>query len=1096
MRWDFYCLLCIFLVALSLELISAEKWSKLNFPDNINGVITSLDVRGDNIMVGTDMEGFFVSRDKGRTFSNMGDSLRGKRISEIVERRSHLYAVADNNIYRSDDGGLNWILIGLNEPTQEIIKCIFISENEEILVGTNQNLYSTENGGKSWEVLTTELKQVNCLAVTMNEKGLIFLSFSRGGERIDLYRTSDHGNNWEEKEKGIETLPQVSSFSLRGNNVYASIYYNVYLTGNDGEDWIKLPGGFQYPIDKVEVSRDEYLVARMGKRISVYDKEKGEWRQDDGEMDFKDTIRVSDTDDEDNVFIGTDKEIWMSLGDIKIFVDFYPGYNIIVKDMNDEWISNKLFYVIKNGYNVGSVTTDGTGRFRLFVNAGDTIKLEHYPGGTAAVKPGHNSCNGNTMYYEILDNGKFDGTGERSYFGLDGDLNPTIICDHTTIKMSLIVSVQWDAKRAYLDSLADWFKELSNYYYDVTDGQLFFHQIDIYDKGQKWNDCDVRVWADNMVWPNASVGGIFSSNADHHANMPRKWYGDSDPSRNGTARNDWLTTPNGNHWTTMGHELGHYMMGFYDEYVYVGSDGSGLPSGYNYGYMDYQYPNGGVWSTEMSNATRYPNNTYKITAQWVYNGGDCWTDFEGDYEKEYNGVFCPIIRPAERTNLGGLTYLPGPNINVGNNLIENIYDANNSAGDVNITVLDPNMTVLTRAKVDLYKPIGIVTLVMKEGQAADDGNFKVIGANVGDAIRVSHFLKIAPYFTYTYTYDVTAVTSATKSQDQIQQDEYIPIILQQVNGTFNQVNTWEFDNFGNLNFKSYVNKEFSQDAKLEVTTGQDILEKKDMVFNKGKLEYNCYLDETMKPEGVLSIDASDDSQMPFYIPMSYNVSSFSPIISGPDGDVNLYLDQRNSQITKFGILTSGSQTSRKGLDDDAEQSGNVHSISTHPYPVSTEIPSILQIGYSPDELKNKSQSLLRIFKWDVSSLIWKKLGGMVDSLHHYVRVPITETGTFAVFTSNNPEAVDEGSLYYNIQISPNPCNDYTNLSITNMKDEIATITLIDLYGNEISVLSESNYLPAGMNKLEINTSALASGTYFIRLRLGTNYQILKIAVVR
>ncbi|MBI5326618.1 MAG: T9SS type A sorting domain-containing protein [Ignavibacteriae bacterium] len=1096
MKILFYLFCLMTLATEGMNVYGGTKWSKLNFPDNIDGVITSLKVKGDNIFVGTDKSGMFLSNDKGRTFNIVGDSLKGKHISEIVKSKGDVYAVADNKLFRSDDGGVSWILIGMNLPEQEIINCIFISEEEEILVGTDQTLYSSRDGGLNWVNLSIELKTINCIAVTMNEQGFIFLSFSRGGERIDLYRTGDRGDNWEEAEKGIETLPMVSSFALRGNNVYASIYYNIYMTGNNGQDWIKIPGGFQWLIDKVEVSRDEYLLARFGNRLSVYDKEKGEWRQDDAEMNFKDTIRVSDTDDEDNVFIASEREIWMSLGDIKIFVDFYPGYNIIVEDINNNWISNKLFYVIKNGYNIGSVTTDGTGRFTLYVNAGDTIKLEHYPGGFAAVKPGHNTCNGNTMYYVILDNAKFDGTGGRSYFGLGTDMNPTIICDHTTIKMSLIVSVQWDAKRTYLDSLANWFKELSNYYYDVTDGQLFFHQIDIYDNRQKWNDCDVRIWTDNMVWPNASVGGIFSSNADHHANMPRKWFGDSDPSRNGTARNDWLTTPNGNHWTTIGHELGHYMMAFYDEYVYVNSDGSGLPSGYNYGYMDYQYPNGGVWATEMSNLSRYPGNTYEITAQWVYNANDCWADFESDYEKEYNGVFCPIIKPSERTISGGLNYLPGPNINVANNLIENIYDADNSAGDVNITVLDPNMTILTRAKVDLYKPMGMVTLVIKEGQAADDGNFKVIGANVGDAIRVSHFLKILPYFTYSYVYDVTAVTSAEKQQDQIQQEDYIPIILQQVNGTFNQVNTWEFDETGNLIYKAYVNKEFSQNAKLEIPSQQDILEKRDLNYNQGKYEYTCSLDETMRTDGVLSIEAYDDSQQPFYIPMSYNISGFSPILSGPGGDVNLYLDRSNSQIEKFAILSSGSQTSRKGLDEDAEQSGNVHSIATHRFAINDKIESILQIGYSPDELKNKSQSLLRIFKWDASSLIWKKLGGMVDSIRHFVRVPITETGTFAVFTSNDPDAVEDGSLNYKIQISPNPCVDMTNLSITVMKDEIFSIELINSLGNQICILSENTYLPVGNHKLEINTSSLSSGTYFIRLRFGTNYQIVKFVVVK
>ena len=572
----YFLVLFVLITTAYTNLSGAEKWSKLAVPPDPFGKIISLAVEGDNIFFGTDISGMFFSSDAGRTFKNIGENLPQSKIGHILVKQGNYYAVVDDNLYRSDDVGVNWILIGMFKEKGEKITCFYISENVELLVGTDKALYSSRDGGANWEVLTIELKTVNCFAVTVNEKGFIFLSFSRGGERIDLYRTSDRGDTWEESENGIEGLPEVSSFAQSGNNIYASIYNSVYLTGNNGTNWIRIPSEFQYPIRKLEISKDEYLIARFDDFISIYDKEKNEWLIDDEEMRFKDTVKASDRDDNDNLYIATDKEIFRSLGDILIFVDFYPTYFITLHDINNNPISNKLFYIIRNGYNIGSVTTNSLGKFNLSTSNGDSLKVEHYPGGFAAVKPGHNTNNGNTMYYLILDNAKFDANGNMSYFRLDGNLNPTIIVDHTTIKMSLIVSLGWEAKRSYMDSVAQWFRQLSNYYYDVTDGQLFFHQIDIYDNMQKWNECDVRVWADNMVWPNASVGGIFSSNSDHHANMPRKWYGNSDPTRNGTARNDWLTSGNGNHWTTIGHELGHYMMAFYDEYVYVNSDGSGL----------------------------------------------------------------------------------------------------------------------------------------------------------------------------------------------------------------------------------------------------------------------------------------------------------------------------------------------------------------------------------------------------------------------------------------------------------------------------------------------------------------------------------------
>src|SRR3989339_167858 len=766
-------------------------------------------------------------------------------------------------------------------------------------------------------------------------------------------------------------------------------------------------------------------------------------------------------------------------------------YSITLLDINNNPIAEKLFYLYLNGCKIDSVTTDAAGKFSLSAYAEDTIKVEHFPTYRTAVKPGHDSCAGDTMSYIVLDNGKFDGIGNLSFFELGADMNPTLIVDHTTIKFNLIISLEWDAKREYIDSLASWLKELSNYYYDVSDGQLCFHQIDIYDNSQKWDECDIRVFADNMVWPAANVNGIIFNHSESNVRLPRKWYGNSDNTRYFTAQNDWLTKLNDFHWTTIGHELGHYMLGFYDEYVYVGSDGSGLPANYNYGYMKSQYPGSGDWASEMSNAKRYPHNIYKITAQWVYNRGDCWKDFESDYENTYNGVFCHIIIPSERIISGGLDYLPGPIMNVGKELITNIYDKNTGAGDVDIVVKDPSGIVLSHTTIDLYKP----KLTLRQGMNTYDGSFKVIGANVDDKMRMIDVDKTTG-MTYEKIEIVTSVLGAERKQEQTLIDDAIEILMREVNGIFNQVNTWEFDENANLMFKSYVNKEFSQSPKLEIPTGQDLPETKDLTYDNGNMIYNCTLDTTLNSSGLFSINALDDSQDTFFVPISYSISSYTPILPGPNGDVNLYLDQTNNTISRFAILSCGFHTSKNGLDMDAEQSGNVHSITTYPFPISTEIPTILQIGYSPEELKNKPQDWLRIFKWNEDSLKWNLLGGIVDSINYYVRVQITSTGTYAVFTTNNPVNVDEGSLYHNIQISPNPCDDIATLTYTNLRDEVVTISLINSYGIELAVLSENKYLSPGNHKLEINTTTLKSGIYLLRLITDYGSHLVKFIVLR
>ncbi len=770
-------------------------------------------------------------------------------------------------------------------------------------------------------------------------------------------------------------------------------------------------------------------------------------------------------------------------------------YTITLVDINNIPIAEKLFYLYLNGCKLDSIMTDASGKFTLSAFKGDTLKVEHFPSYRSAVKPGHDSCAGDTMYYITIDNGKFDGVGNSFYFELGADKNPTIIVDHTTINYNLIVSIGWDAKREYIDTLASWCRKLSNYYYDVSDGQIKFNQIDIYDNLQKWNECDIRVFANNMVWPMSYAGAINNNDPDLIVNLPRKWYGDSSKSRNLSSRIDWLSIKNDYQAPTIGHELGHYMLGFYDEYLFFNSagnpiDGRSLPAGYNFGFMQKQYPSGGVWSTEMSNASRYPNNNYKITKQWYKNRVDCWTGFEKNYEKVYNGVLCPIIKPSERVITGGLNYLPGPELNVGKELKINIYDKNTGAGDVNLIVFDRTRRPLRQSSIFLYKP----TATIPEGDNADDGTFRVLGANVNDKLRLIDIDKTTNT-TYEQIVNVTAVTSFEKEKERTL-DEPVEVIMNEVSGTFNQVNTWNFDNNRNLNFKSYVNKQFSNQPSLEISNSVDSLINFDMNYASGKLLYSSLLDSNIKSSGIIMMNAYDDSQDTFFVPMTYKITGNNPILSNYEGDLNLFLDSANEQITKIAFLSCKFHTSRNGLDDDAEQSGNVHSIATYPIPVNSELPSAIQIGYYPDELVNKPQDWLRIFKWDEDSLKWSLLGGIVDTVNHYVRTTITSTGTYAVFTVNNPVSVDEGSLYYNIQITPNPCDDRAILSITNLKDEIVSISLFNSYGNEIAMLSENTYLSPGNHKLEINTGDLTSGIYFLRVRTRAGSHLVKFVVVR
>ena len=121
----------------------------------------------------------------------------------------------------------------------------------------------------------------------------------------------------------------------------------------------------------------------------------------------------------------------------------------------------------------------------------------------------------------------------------------------------------------------------------------------------------------------------------------------------------------------------------------------------------------------------------------------------------------------------------------------------------------------------------------------------------------------------------------------------------------------------------------------------------------------------------------------------------------------------------------------------------------------------------------------------------------MDTLEHIVSSQIESTGTFALFTVNNPVNVDEGMMYDNrIELAPIPCDDKVTLSYSNIKDEVVTISIFNLFGSPADFEPKSLYWERGFHKLEIKTSNLSPGVYFIIIKTDKKSRLLKFEVIR
>ena len=145
--------------------------------------------------------------------------------------------------------------------------------------------------------------------------------------------------------------------------------------------------------------------------------------------------------------------------------------------------------------------------------------------------------------------------------------NPLVIDvdgNRPLVGFRVVFSVEWDAPADYLDDLRQGALLASQHLYDVTDGQMFWEYVDIFDNRTGWDWTDYRVQLHNQTWPQGDVWGIVETNRVIW--IPRVF---------GRGAFPTLSWTNWDAYPTLDHEFGHYGLGLWDEYLKRDSSGGG-----------------------------------------------------------------------------------------------------------------------------------------------------------------------------------------------------------------------------------------------------------------------------------------------------------------------------------------------------------------------------------------------------------------------------------------------------------------------------------------------------------------------------------------
>jgi photosystem II stability/assembly factor-like uncharacterized protein len=161
---------------------------------------------------------------------------------------NHAYTSVDNKIYKTTDGGTNWIDVSPNLPERHYFSMWFPNPGMGLVVGKYYNgtrnigvILRTNNGGSSWnQTIVNEFSSIYDLQFLDNSTGY----FRANNDTVTfLFKTNDLCVSWQLKAQsryGINSYQYTDS-----NTVYAvladSINYNIMKSIDGGINWQTIP---------------------------------------------------------------------------------------------------------------------------------------------------------------------------------------------------------------------------------------------------------------------------------------------------------------------------------------------------------------------------------------------------------------------------------------------------------------------------------------------------------------------------------------------------------------------------------------------------------------------------------------------------------------------------------------------------------------------------------------------------------------------------------------------------------------------------------------------------------------------------------------
>jgi photosystem II stability/assembly factor-like uncharacterized protein len=171
---------------------------------------------------------------------------------------------ADGDVFRSDNGGEQWLMVGRIAPEHDhVVTAIVVDprSHETLLAsswelsGTGGGVWRSRDGGRDWESAGLQGHAVRALAAAPSNPDLLVAGAVDG-----VFRSRDSGRTWERiSPEGRDDLVNFDSIAIDPRDpdtIYAGTFHLPWKTTDGGSTWTPIHTGMVEDSDVMSLSVD------------------------------------------------------------------------------------------------------------------------------------------------------------------------------------------------------------------------------------------------------------------------------------------------------------------------------------------------------------------------------------------------------------------------------------------------------------------------------------------------------------------------------------------------------------------------------------------------------------------------------------------------------------------------------------------------------------------------------------------------------------------------------------------------------------------------------------------------------------------------